>query len=131
MARSELWPYVSGCVQQVALAAFYLVAVLSIYWRCDPTSWFRQLGPMGKMGLTTYLGQTVFGLLVFYGFGLGLLGRIGVVTGAAMGIAFFVCQIFIARWWMQRYSQGPVEWLWRSATDRKIQPLVRPQAEPA
>ncbi|MFL6548644.1 MAG: DUF418 domain-containing protein, partial [Povalibacter sp.] len=61
MAPSELWPYINGCVQQVTLAAFYFSAVLSIYWRCNATSWIHQLGPMGKMGLTSYLTQSVFG----------------------------------------------------------------------
>jgi uncharacterized protein len=128
---AQLGRYVVGCVQQVTLATFFVASALLMYWKSSPRGWLWKLAPMGKMGLTTYLTQTVFGLLVFYGFGLGLLGRIGVATCVALGVAFFVCQIFISRWWMQRYNQGPVEWLWRSATDRRFQTLLRPQGEPA
>jgi uncharacterized protein len=128
---SQLGRYMIGSVQQVTLATFFVASVLLMYWKSPPHGWLWNLAPMGKMGLTTYLTQTVFGLLVFYGFGLGLLGRIGVAICVAIGIAFFVCQIFIARWWMRRYNQGPVEWLWRSATDRRFQTLLRPQGEPA
>ena len=130
-SAAQLFPFVISCVQQVALATFFVAGALLMYWNSSSQGWLSKLAPMGKMGLTTYLMQTVFGLLVFYGFGLGLLGRIGVATCVALGIAFFICQIFIARWWMQRYNQGPVEWLWRSATDRRFQALLRPQGEPA
>ena len=35
-------------------------------------------------------------------------------------------QLFIVRAWMSRFSMGPVEWLWRTATQLKRQPLVLP-----
>lgn len=122
---TNMWPYIALCVQQVALPAFLVAALLLAYWRAGPESGWRALAPMGKLGLTTYLTQTAFGLLVFYGFGLGLLGRIGLALCVALGIAFFVVQIFVAQWWLRRFSQGPVEWLWRSATDWTLHPLVR------
>jgi uncharacterized protein len=83
------------------------------------------------MGLTVYLTQTVFGVLVFYGFGLGMLGELGVAPAVAYGILFFVVQILLARWWMSSFSMGPVEWLWRSLTYLKLQPMTRPAMNPA
>jgi uncharacterized membrane protein YeiB len=32
-------------------------------------------------------------------------------------------QLFLARWWMTRFRFGPVEWLWRSLTDLRAQPM--------
>ena len=78
------------------------------------SSWeglWLSLAPVGRMGLTTYLMQTVFGLVVFNGIGLGLMGSLGSAVGVAVGIAFFICQIFMSRAWMSRFSMGPVEWL--------------------
>jgi len=112
-------------VQQFSLATFYASMVTLLFWRA-PTGLLSNLAPMGKMGLTTYLTQTVFGAFVFFGIGLGMMGKLGVAPSVALGIAFYVVQIFAARWWMRHFSMGPVEWLWRSLTYFQLQPLVRP-----
>jgi uncharacterized protein len=111
-------------VQQFTLAAFYTSMVTLLFWR-TPTGLLSHLAPMGKMGLTTYLTQTVFGAFVFFGIGLGLMGKLGVATSVALGIAFYIVQIFVSRWWMRHFSMGPVEWLWRSLTYFQLQPLSR------
>ena len=78
---------------------------------------------MGQTGLTSYLSQSVFGVSVFYGIGLGLLGKLGVAASIGLSIAFYVAQLFLARWWMTRFRFGPVEWLWRSLTDLRAHPM--------
>jgi uncharacterized protein len=104
-------------VQKVALAASYVAAITLLFWKHSRGP-LMQLAPLGKMGLTTYLLQSVFLGVVFYGVGFGMMGEIGSAAATALGIAFFVLQIFIARWWLSRMSMGPVEWLWRAATGR-------------
>jgi uncharacterized protein len=115
----------SFSVQQFSLAAFYASVVTLLFWR-TPTGLLSHLAPMGKMGLTTYLAQTGFGAFVFLGIGLGLMGKLGVAVSVALGIAFFVLQIFISKWWMRHFAMGPVEWLWRTLTYFKLQPMARP-----
>ena len=130
---ADLLASYSFTVQQVSLSAFYLALVTLLYWR-SPKGWLARLAPAGKMGLTVYLTQTVFGLLLFYhlgGIGFGALGRMGVATAVGCGIAFYLVQILLARWWMAHFSMGPVEWLWRSITYLKWQPNTRPAAQPA
>ena len=114
--------------QQATLSAFYLAAVTLIYWRDPIHGLLAKLAPVGKMGLTVYLTQTVFGLGIFYGIGLGMLGKMGVAAAIGWGVAFYVMQIILARAWMRRFTMGPVEWLWRSATYFKLQP-IRQRAE--
>jgi uncharacterized protein len=118
-------------VQQAALASFYVAGVTLFFWKNPSRGVLAQLAPMGKMGLTTYLLQTVFGLTIFYGIGFGLLGHLGIAACVALAILFFFAQIFIARWWMTRFSLGPVEWLWRSLTYLKLQPNARVQPSAA
>jgi len=125
---SQLMAYAVWCCQQVTLSAFYVAAATLLYWHRFAGGVLDHLAPMGKMGLTTYLSQTVFGLVVFYGFGFGLMGRVGVATCVGLGIAFYIAQIFFSQWWMGRYSQGPVEWLWRTFTFLKPQPMAQPKA---
>jgi uncharacterized protein len=114
--------------QQAALSAFYVAAATLLYWRDPIHGLLAKLAPVGKMGLTVYLTQTLFGLGLFYGVGLGMLGKMGVAAAIGWGVAFYVTQIIIAREWMRRFTMGPVEWLWRSLTWFEPQPM-RVQAE--
>lgn len=112
-------------VQQASLSAVYLSLITLLFWRHPARGLLPQLAPMGKMGLTTYLMQTVFGLTLFYGIGFGMLGHMGTTAAVTAGIAFFLVQILLSRWWMSHFSMGPVEWLWRSLTYLKWQPNSR------
>ncbi len=126
----ELWAYANLCLQQATLPAVYVGSVVLLFWS-KPQGWLAKLAPLGKMGLTTYLVQSAFGVLVFYGFGLGLLGDLGVATCVALGIVFFFVQAFAAHVWLRYFNLGPVEWLWRSLTYFRVKPNIRPQTSPA
>lgn len=83
------------------------------------------LAAAGRMALTNYLAQSVILSFLFYGYGLGLFGRIGTAPGALIGIALYAAQLAASRWWLQRFRFGPVEWLWRSLTYGRRQPIRR------
>ena len=85
---------------------------------------------VGRMGLTTYLMQAFFGVLIFSTIGLGLLGEVGAAISALMAIAIFVVQILFSKFWLKHFYYGPVEWLWRSLTNLKMQPLMKPKINP-
>ena len=119
---SGAWLGLAANVQKVALAVSYVAGVTLLYWR-HSSGLLAQLAPLGKMGLTTYLLQSVFLAIVFYGVGFGMMGELGHAAATGIGIVFFVAQLFMARWWLARMSMGPVEWLWRSATHFRWQPL--------
>jgi uncharacterized protein len=44
----------------------------------------------------------------------------------------FVAQVYMSRWWLTRFRFGPLEWIWRSITYWKVQPLriKRPRPVP-
>jgi uncharacterized protein len=128
-SAADLLAGFSFTIQQAALSAFYVAVVTLLYWRNPARGLLARLAPAGRMGLTIYLTQTVFGVLLFYGIGLGMLGRLGVAAAAGCGVAFFCLQIVLARWWMARFSMGPVEWLWRSLTYLERQPNGRGAAQ--
>ena len=81
------------------------------------------IGPNGAGKSTLF--KTVFGVLVFYGLGFGLLGKVGAAAAVGMAIAFYVLQVFLEQAWMKRFKLGPVEWLWRSLTYLQVQPIWR------
>ena len=51
--------------------------------------------------------------LLFFGFGLALMGRAGATACLAISVVIFVLQAAASRWWLAHYNFGPMEWLWR------------------
>ncbi len=90
------------------------------------------LAPVGRMALTCYLLQTLFGLWLFYGFmpGPDLMGKVGPVWLVLVWVSGYAVQVWFASLWLRHFRFGPAEWLWRSLTYWKIQPL-RLAARPA
>lgn len=78
--------------------------------------WLRLVAPAGRMALTNYLLQSVVGTLVFYGYGLGMWGEVARGWQVLGVVLFFIVQVLLSRWWLARFSQGPLEWLWRGFT---------------
>jgi uncharacterized protein len=74
------------------------------------------------------VAQTLAGSLIFFGIGLGLLGRVGNSVAIPLALVVFAIEIAISRWWLQRFRFGPLEWLWRSLTYLRAQPFLRARA---
>lgn len=85
----------------------------------------KVLAPVGQMALSNYLLQSITCTLIFYGYGLGLFGRMGSAMGIALTIAIFLVQIPISHWWLKCFKYGPAEWLWRSMTYLKLQSMKK------
>ena len=107
----------------VSLSIGYLCALVVLH---QHPRWGRRiscLAPVGRMALTNYLLHSVSFIVLFYGIGLGLLGRAGSAVCVLLSVAIFAVQIGFSAWWLNRFRFGPVEWLWRSLTYGKLQPL--------
>jgi len=93
----------------------------------------RALGATGRMAFTHYVGQTVFAILLFYGFGFGLFARFAYFELILIALAFGGVQVLISVFWLRYFRQGPLEWLWRSLVRWRLQPFLRraPQTVPA
>jgi uncharacterized protein len=73
------------------------------------------------MALTNYMMQVVLVDMLFTPHGFGL--RIPALLVFPCAIALFVAQVFVSRWWLSRFRFGPLEWIWRTVTKWRIQPL--------
>jgi uncharacterized protein len=78
------------------------------------------------MALSVYVGQALVGVLVFFGFGLGLLGRFGNSVTIPIGLAVFAVQAWASGAWLRRFRFGPLEWAWRSLTWLRWEPMRGP-----
>jgi uncharacterized protein len=83
----------------------------------------RPFAALGQMALTNYLMQSVVLSLLFYGYGLGLHGRLGSAAAVVIGLTVYATQMAFCQWWLLKYRFGPVEWLWRSLTYGRRQPM--------
>ena len=81
------------------------------------------LASVGRLALTVYLTQTLFFTTLFYGYGFGQVFRLGPAMVTTWAVVIFALQIVVCQWWLIRFRFGPVEWLWRSLTYLKWQPL--------
>jgi uncharacterized protein len=75
----------------------------------------RWIAPVGRMSLTNYLSQSLLGVLLLQGVGLGL-GAAAARSPALLlpiAAAIMLFQALLSRWWLSRHAQGPVEALYR------------------
>ena len=83
----------------------------------------KRLAAAGRMALTNYITQSLICSLIFYGHGLGLFERVGGPGQVAIVAGIWALQLAWSPWWLARYRFGPLEWLWRSLTYGKRQPM--------
>jgi len=108
----------------LALSAAYLCSLCALFY--TSTRWHARLShlaPVGRMALTNYLTHSVLYLLLFTGAGLGLLGSVGPAICVALSVPLFSAQVVASGWWLRRYRFGPAEWVWRSLTYGRAQPM--------
>ncbi len=119
LASSLIWVAVE--IGLFSLSIAYLAGLVISYHRPGGRKRLICLAPVGQMALTNYLLQSVVMVILFYGVGFNLLGKVGASAVVAISLAVFVAQIFLSRWWLSRYRFGPMEWLWRCLTYGRIQ----------
>ena len=81
------------------------------------------LAAVGRMALSNYLLQSVIGVFLFYGIGLGQFNQLTRSEIAIIIVVVWTFQIIFSVMWMAAFYYGPFEWVWRSLTYSKIQPL--------
>lgn len=82
------------------------------------------MSPYGRMGLTNYEMQSIIGTILFSMWGFGsTFGSWGTTEVFALGLIIYTAQIIASNYWMKYFQYGPFEWLWRSATYLKLQPI--------
>ncbi|GHE88817.1 DUF418 domain-containing protein [Thalassotalea profundi] len=110
-------------VGQYVLTAGYLGLVICLL---NNTKWHARLAkfaPMGKMALTNYLMHSIILTSIFYGYAGGQYGEISRGPQVLIVLAIIIFQILLSTWWLNHYRFGPMEWLWRSITYKKFQPM--------
>jgi uncharacterized protein len=108
-----------------SLALGYGAGIVLLAQRPGWQTALRPLQDLGRMALTVYLCSTVMFTTLFYGWGFGQLFLLGPAVTTFYAVLFFVTLLVFCTWWLGRFRFGPAEWLWRSLTYLKFQPLRR------
>ena len=82
----------------------------------------RGIANAGRMALTNYLLQIAALDVVFSGYGLHL-GSVRPSVGLAAALGSFAAEVAFSTVWLKYFRFGPAEWLWRSLTYARMQPM--------
>ena len=120
----------------IAQSVFYLLSVYPmgfayaagfslLFMRRPEGKGWQLLARPGKVACTNYLMQSVFGVVLFYGIGFGLGGKVDLLGTEAIALGVYAVEIAVSTLWTNYFRYGPVEWVWRMLTYGKRLPLMR------
>lgn len=105
---------------------FAYAAALSLYsLHRKESAALRVLAAPGRMALTNYIGQSLWGMLIFYGIGFGLGADMGLVYVLLIATAVYAVETIFSHLWMRYCQFGPLEWIWRMLTYGRSFPLLK------
>ncbi|MEP2180541.1 MAG: DUF418 domain-containing protein, partial [Marinomonas sp.] len=109
------WSQLPRIAMIIGMAA--LLVVYSPAW----SGWLaKRIRAAGRAAFSNYLGTSIIMLFVFHGWALGLFGELNrpqlyLVAAATCGL-----MLLWSKPWLDRFRYGPLEWLWRCMTYRKL-----------
>lgn len=102
--------------KNLAMMFFIVAGITLLYYNTSAKGWLMKIAPYGRMSLTNYLTQSIFGALLFYNWGFGLFRHCGHTADFGIAIVFVALQFLFCTWWMKNHKRGPFEQLWYNAT---------------
>ena len=100
------------------------IGLLMLLARSGALAWLQKaLAAVGRTALSNYLLQTILATAIFYGHGLGLFGSVERVGQIGIVVAIWLVQLVVSPLWLRYYRFGPFEWLWRSLSYWRFQPM--------
>ncbi|WP_020617151.1 DUF418 domain-containing protein [Paenibacillus daejeonensis] len=102
------------------LALGYIGVIGWVFDRRGKSPLWNRLEQVGKMSLSSYVAQNIVASLIFYGWGLGLGGRVDHLTITFIFFVICLLQLGFAALWLRYFRLGPLEST-RVALLRRIQ----------
>ena len=119
----------SDSITPVTTAIGYGAAVLWVAGFEGTRKILAPFAAIGRMAFTNYIVQSVAFGFIFFGYGLGLFGRVGAASALLIVVAVYGIQAAFSVFWLRRFRFGPIEWLWRSLMYNRKQPMqIKPIA---
>jgi uncharacterized protein len=111
---------------RLAMTIGHLGALL-LFVRSGALGWLRRaFAAVGQMAVTNYLTHSVICGIFFIG--LGYYGALERHQLYYVVLAIWIAQLILSPLWLRHFRFGPAEWLWRTLTYMKRQPMRRAAA---
>jgi len=105
------------CIVPMSFA--YISTICLWYVNNKDMKIFKILAAPGRMALTNYIGQSVIGIIIFYGIGFKL-ALSGLIYVELIAAGVFVFQVLCSKIWLNYFQFGPMEWILRMGSYGKI-----------
>jgi len=123
----HVWGYLPYDVQRLGIAignaALVILAVKA--------GWFvwltRRIAAVGQTALSNYIGTSIMCSLIFNGYGLKQFGKLQLSQLMLVMLVVWIVNLTVSPIWLRYFQFGPLEWVWRSLTYWKRQPMRRNQ----
>ena len=99
-------------------------SLVMLIFRSGAVPWLmKAFANVGQMAFTNYLVQSIICTFFFYGYGFGNYDKLRFHQLYYVVFAVWIFQIIFSAIWLRFFRFGPFEWLWRSLTYWKRQPM--------
>ena len=103
-------------VSVVPMGISYMAGMAWLFMKYEMSGMWRYIAAPGRMALTNYIGQSLIGILLFYGIGFGWGASVGLGTTELIACGVFVVELLCSLAWLRYFRYGPLEWIWRMLT---------------
>ncbi|MGP4062003.1 DUF418 domain-containing protein [Halobacillus sp. H74] len=121
----EWFQLAQDSVGGTASAIFYVLSITLLFRTEVGARIVHPLTWVGRMSLSNYILQSIFCFILFYSVGFGFYGEVPPIVSVLIVVTFYTLQVILSKAWLKRFRYGPLEWLWRTLTYGKKQPLKR------
>lgn len=100
--------------RRLGQALGYMCLIILLYKNNIFSLLWRWLSKVGRMAFSNYLMQQIICLLIFYVF--GYYGKLERYETYYVVLSIWIFQIIFSNIWLNYFTYGPFEWLWRKLT---------------
>jgi len=111
------------------ISAIGMIALFILIFR-NQSAIRDRFAAVGRTAFSNYLGCTIIGTCIFYGFGGDLYAQVSRGQAWLLVPPVWAVMLLWSKPWLERFNYGPFEWLWRSLARGKVQPMRKRLPEP-
>jgi len=102
------------------------LAALLVEYSKTAKGWLaHRISAAGRAAFSNYLGTSILMMIVFHGWGLGLFGALNRPQLYLVVVITWAIMLAWSKPWLTRFRYGPLEWVWRCLTYRRLFPIAR------
>jgi len=99
------------------LMAFAYMSLLIFWSKSEKAGRIQsRLKAVGRMAFTNYILSSVLCTFIFYGHGFAFFGSLNRFEEWGIIVPIWFLILFLSKWVLSRYKQGPLEFIWRKMT---------------